>query len=96
MNKVNIKGIDILPFRSCGELAMYVDQHPGILIAVNAEKILKATPLTQSIINRNIGYCDGAGPLMALKSTLLHISSIIKHSIWWEPNSKSSKKRWRN
>ena len=68
MNKVNIKGIDILPFRSCGELAMYVDQHPGILIAVNAEKILKATPLTQSIINRNIGYCDGAGPLMALKS----------------------------
>ena len=68
MDKVNIKGIDILPFRSCGELAMYVDQHPGILIAVNAEKILKATPLTQSIINRNIGYCDGAGPLMALKS----------------------------
>ena len=37
-------------------------------MAVNAEKILNQTDQTRQIINRNIGYCDGAGPLMALHS----------------------------
>ena len=31
------------------------------------EKILNATKETRYIINRNIGYCDGAGAVMALK-----------------------------
>ena len=39
----------------------------GILVAINAEKILHATEQTRDIINRNIGYCDGAGAVMALK-----------------------------
>ena len=33
----------------------------------NAEKILHATEQTREIINRNIGYCDGIGAVMALK-----------------------------
>jgi len=37
------------------------------LIAINAEKILHATDQTRDIINRNIGYCDGIGAVMALK-----------------------------
>jgi UDP-N-acetyl-D-mannosaminouronate:lipid I N-acetyl-D-mannosaminouronosyltransferase len=36
-------------------------------VAINAEKILHATSETRSIINRNIGYCDGYGAVMALK-----------------------------
>ena len=36
-------------------------------MAINAEKILHATPQTRGIINRNIGYCDGIGAVMALK-----------------------------
>ena len=45
----------------------YVDIHKGILVAINAEKILHATEQTRAIINRNIGYCDGAGVQIALK-----------------------------
>lgn len=36
------------------------------MVAINAEKILHATEQTRSIINRNIGYCDGIGAVMAL------------------------------
>lgn len=66
MNKVYIDGIGIYPFASSRQIADYAEAHPGILVAVNAEKILSQTPLTQAIINRNLGYCDGAGPLMLL------------------------------
>lgn len=66
MNKVYIKGIGIFPFTSRRQIADYANEHPGILIAINAEKILNATPETRAIINRNIGYCDGAGPLSLL------------------------------
>lgn len=66
MNKVYIKGIGIYPFQSKQQIATFADSHPGILIAINAEKILNATTETRAIINRNIGYCDGAGPLLVL------------------------------
>ena len=66
MNKVNIKGIELHPFTSRQQIADYAERHPGILVAVNAEKILNQTAETRQIINSNIGYCDGAGPLMAL------------------------------
>lgn len=45
----------------------FVNDNKGILVAINAEKILHATDQTRGIINRNIGYCDGAGAQMALK-----------------------------
>lgn len=66
MNKVNLKGIELYPFSSRRQIAEYAEHHPGILVAVNAEKILNQTAETRQIINSNIGYCDGAGPLMAL------------------------------
>lgn len=67
MNKVSFNGVEILPFNSEEQLLHYVEMHKGILIAINAEKILHATELTRAIINRNIGYCDGAGAQIALK-----------------------------
>ena len=45
----------------------YVDSNKSILVAINAEKIVNATPLTRDIINNNIGYCDGVGAVWALK-----------------------------
>ena len=42
-------------------------QHKKILVAVNAEKILHATDKTRDLINRNLGYPDGIGAVMALK-----------------------------
>ncbi len=65
--RIEIKGIDIYPFKSSEELIGFVEEHMGILVAINAEKILNATEQTRGIINRNIGYCDGVGAVMALK-----------------------------
>ena len=55
------------PFTSRDQLMRYADEHKGIMVAINAEKILNATDRTKAVINRNIGYCDGTGAVMALK-----------------------------
>lgn len=67
MKKVTVNGVKIYPFTSFGQLLDHILDKKGILVAINAEKILHATPQTREIINRNIGYCDGAGAVMALK-----------------------------
>ena len=66
-DRVTLNGVKVHPFRSFDELLGHVLEKKGILVAINAEKILHATPQTREIINRNIGYCDGAGAVMALK-----------------------------
>ena len=60
MHKIVVNGVEIFPFSSEAQLLNYVNERKGILIAINAEKILNATKETRYIINRNIGYCDGA------------------------------------
>ena len=47
-----------------------------ILVAVNAEKILHANETSRSIINRNLGYPDGIGAVMALKQK--GITDVVK------------------
>lgn len=66
-NLVTLNGVNIHPFTSAQKLLDYVDQTKGLLVAINAEKILHATDQMRGIINRNIGYCDGAGPMLALR-----------------------------
>ena len=62
-----MNGVEVYPFDSEDQLLSHIDEHKGILVAINAEKILHATDQTRSIINRNVGYCDGAGAMMAVK-----------------------------
>lgn len=66
MEKASLNGIEVFPFTSERELLDYVEGHNGILVAINAEKILHATERTRAIINRNIGYCDGQGAVRAM------------------------------
>lgn len=66
-NRVELNGVKVYPFASFEELLAFVAECKGILVAINAEKILHATDETRAIINRNIGYCDGAGALYALR-----------------------------
>lgn len=66
-NRVELNGVKVYPFASFEELLVFVAERKGILVAINAEKILHATDETRAIINRNIGYCDGAGALYALR-----------------------------
>lgn len=65
-NRVNLNGMFVFPFTSPKELLAYVDQHKGILVAVNAEKVTKATDETRAVVNENIGYADGAGVVVAM------------------------------
>ncbi len=66
-NRVTLNGVKVHPFKTFDEILGYVEKNKGILVAINAEKILHATDQTRDIINRNIGYCDGYGAVMALK-----------------------------
>ncbi len=67
MKQVTVNGVRIYPFESRDELLNFMDENKGILVAVNAEKILNATDATRKIINNNIGYADGEGAVLALK-----------------------------
>lgn len=60
-------GVQAYPFSSFDELLDFAIGKNKLLVALNAEKILHATDQTRNIINRNIGYCDGIGAVMALK-----------------------------
>ena len=64
--RVELNGMKVFPFSSPKELLGYVDSHKGILVAVNAEKVTKATDDTRAIVNNNIGYADGAGVVVAM------------------------------
>ena len=66
IERVELNGIKIYPFTSAKELLEFADQRKGILVAVNAEKVMKATDETRNIINNNIGYADGAGVVVAM------------------------------
>lgn len=67
MNKISLNGVEVYPFPSVDSLLQYIDTYKGILVAINAEKILHATPQSRDIINRNIGYCDGMGAVKAAR-----------------------------
>ena len=58
IEKVTLRGVEIYPFSSVDEIINFADENKGILVAVNAEKILNANEVTRPIINNNIGYCD--------------------------------------
>lgn len=67
MNQVYVNGIGCYPFQSVEDLFNLALSEKKILVAINAEKIINASALTRSIINSNIGYCDGYGAVLALK-----------------------------
>ena len=65
-NRIELNGMNVFPFSSVKDLLEYVACHKGILVAVNAEKVTKATDETRTIVNNNIGYADGAGVVVAM------------------------------
>lgn len=68
MHKATINGIEVYAPTSRVELINYAYANKSILVAVNAEKILNATDDSRRIVNRNIGYPDGYGAILALES----------------------------
>lgn len=78
-----VNGVRIYPFTSFEQLLEHVDQNKGILVAINAEKILHATDQTRDIIDQNIGYCDGAGAVMVLHKKGYYDVTKIPGCVLW-------------
>lgn len=66
LQPVTMGGINVYPFPSREALIDYAVANKGILVACNAEKTVNANDHLRSVINANIGYCDGAGAVKAL------------------------------
>ena len=67
MQKIKLRQLEVYPFDDAEKLIDFADGRKGILVAVNALKIANANEVTIPIINNNIGYCDGAGAVMAAR-----------------------------
>lgn len=76
LSPVTLRGVDVYAADSADSLIDFAVGHKGILIAVNAEKMAKASPELISLINDNIGYCDGSGLVLAAKQK--GIASAVK------------------
>jgi UDP-N-acetyl-D-mannosaminouronate:lipid I N-acetyl-D-mannosaminouronosyltransferase len=82
MNPIQVNKIKIYPFKSKAELLDYLIDKHKILIATNAEKILKDDVKLQEIINNNIAYPDGIGAVMALKKKGYKVAKIPGVELW--------------
>ena len=67
MNEVILNGITVTVFHEVDDLLEFVNDKKSILVAVNAEKIISRNPNLKEIINANIGYLDGIGPVWAAR-----------------------------
>lgn len=84
-NRVELNGVKVYPFTSAKELLDFVDERKGLLVAVNAEKVMKANEQIRSIINNNIGYADGAGVKVAMhKKGYKDVIRIAGCDLWLE------------
>lgn len=68
MEKVKLRQLEVYPFTDPDSLIDFAVGKGGILVAVNALKIANANAVTIPIVNNNIGYCDGAGAVMAART----------------------------
>ena len=89
MKSARVKDLTIYAPKSRDELIDFAFNKNSILVAVNAEKILNSDTITKDIINRNIGYPDGIGAILALrKKKIRNIMKIPGCELWLEIISK--------
>lgn len=64
-----LNGYKVFPFKNREAFLDQLDENlwDNILIAVNAEKLVKEDEGLREIVNQNVGYPDGVGAVMALK-----------------------------
>lgn len=67
MERYKIRNLYVYGFHSKNELIEFALKEKKILIAINAEKILKNEEKLIQLINNNIGYPDGIGAVKAIR-----------------------------
>ena len=84
VEKRQLKNVETYAFPNRKVFLDFIKNKHKILIAVNAEKIMKDDPRLKKIINENIGYPDGAGAVMALNQKGLNAIKIAGAEFWLE------------
>ena len=69
-------------FESKEEFLNKLVNEKRILVAMNAEKIVNNNPLLIDIVNRNIGYPDGFGAVLALRQKGIKSIKIAGSEFW--------------
>jgi len=92
-NSIRINGVKTTAFNSKEEFLDFINDKKNILIAINAEKILKEDERLKNIINQNIGYPDGVGAVMALKKKGLNAVKIPGSEFWLDIVNKYQKEK---
>ena len=89
---INVNNINTFGFSSKNELLDYVDDKKKILVALNAEKIIKKDKRLRDLINNNIGYSDGISIVWALKKKGIAAVKIPGVEIWYDIIKKYTQK----
>lgn len=84
MKSATINGYKINSPESKYHLLDHINNYKGILVAMNAEKILKKDEKLKDLINKNLGYPDGIGAVWALKQKGLDTTKIAGAEFWLE------------
>ena len=82
LKQILVRNVLVYPFSNREDFLGFIRNKHQILIAVNAEKILKDSPTLHQIINDNIGYADGIGAVMALNQKGLNVIKIPGSEFW--------------
>ncbi len=93
IQKIKLRNIETYAFSSRTVFLNYIEDKKKILIAVNAEKILKDDKKLHQIINENIGYSDGTGAVMALNQKGLDAIKIPGVEFWLDIVDRFYKER---
>ena len=82
MNFKIINNYKINAFESKNIFLDYIESHPKILVAMNAEKIMNTDARLHRIVNNNIAYTDGFGAVVALRLKGLKAIKIPGSEFW--------------
>lgn len=89
----NINGVQTYAFSDTEQLLDFIEDKQKILIAVNSEKIVKENAELKEIINRNIGYADGVGAVMALRQKGFNVVRIPGSELWLDIVNRFQKEK---
>ena len=74
----------IFAFPSKEAFLDHIESYKGILVALNAEKLMKKDEGLTQLINGNLGYPDGIGAVWALRRKGLRSTKIAGAEFWLE------------
>lgn len=93
MNHKIINNYKINAFESKERFLEEISENKTILIAMNAEKIIKNDEKLKSIVNNNIGYPDGIGAVLALRHKGAEAIKIAGSEFWLDIINRFKKEK---